>query len=202
MKNTALFVLALAGAAAFVGCDSKSKLAGKLQGEWVSTPEMLVNTGAARAMLVRVMEFNRTADETRGTVTMTALVTVENAIHASDSIVIPLTITASGTAVITGSYRVKDDDEANLNLDATSLSISVDPDAVKLSYDIIDGNSGTSLEALRPGALRLARQQISRAAQEVFFNLDEIDDIRVDGDMMSCEIGHKDLNFRRQVAGI
>ncbi len=110
----------------------------------------------------------------------------------------PLTITASGTAVITGVYNVKDDDEVNLNLDATSLSISVDPEAVKLSYDIIDGNSGSSLEALRPGALRLAQQQINRAAQEVFFNLDEIDDIRIDGDMMSCEIGHKDLNFRRQ----
>ena len=201
MKNTALFALALMGAAALAGCDSKSKLAKELQGEWSSTPELLVNTGAARASLVRVMDFNRTADQTQGTVTMTALITVENAIPANDSIVTPLTITASGTAVITGVYNVKDDDEVNLNLDATSLSISVDPEAVKLSYDIIDGKSGSSLEALRPGALRLAQQQINRAAQEVFFNLDEIDDIRIDGDMMSCEIGHKDLNFRRQGAG-
>lgn len=196
MKHTAILALALMGAAAITGCDSKSKLAQEIQGEWSSTPELLVNTGAARASLVRVMEFNRTGDSTEGTVTMTALITVDNAIPANDSIVTPLTITASGTATITGVYTVRDDDEINVNLDATSLTIAVDPEAVKLSYDIIDGNSGSSLEALRPGAMRLAQQQINRAAQEVFINLDEIDDIRIDNNLMSCEIGHKDLNFK------
>lgn len=197
MKHTAILVLAVAGAAALAGCDSKAKLAKEIQGEWTSTPELLVNTGAARASLVRVMEFNRSADATEGTVTMTALITVDNALPANDSIVTPLTIAASGTATITGIYSVKDDDEVKVNLDATSLSIAVDPDAVKLSYDIIEGNSGSSLEQLRPGALRLARQQIDRAAQDVFIGLNEIDDIRIDNNLMSCEIGHKDLTFRR-----
>ncbi len=199
MKNSAFIALAIMGAATLTGCDSKSKLAKQIQGEWTSTPELVVNTGAARASLVRVVDFNSSNDATQGTVTMTALITVDNAIPANDSIVTPLTITASGTATITGVYTVKDDDEIAVNLDASSLSIAVDPDAVKLSYDVIDGAGGSSLEALRPGALRLAQQQINRAAQDVFFNLDEIDDIRIDNNMMSCEIGHKDLNFSRAV---
>ncbi len=201
MKNYAILAIALMGAAALSGCDSKSKLAKEIQGEWTSAPELLVNTGATRASLVRVAEFDRAADAAEGTVKMTALITVENTIPANDSIVTPLTITASGTAAISGFYTVKDDDELKLNLDASTLSIAVDPEAVKLDYDIIDGRSGSSLEQLRPGALRLARQQINRAAQDVFFNLDEIDDIRIDNNLMSCEIGHKDLTFRRAVPG-
>lgn len=200
MKNTAVLALALIGAAVFAGCDSKSKLAKEIRGEWSSTPEMLVNTGAARATLTRVAEFSGAPGAPEGDVTLTALITVDNAIPANDSIVTPLTISASGTATITGVYTVKDDDEIRLNLDATSLSIVMDPDAVRLDYDIIDGGSGSSLEKLRPGALRLARQQIDRAAQEVFMNLDEIDDIRIDNNLMSCDVRHKSLTFRRQGA--
>ena len=201
MKNTAILAIALAGAAALSGCDSRSGLAREIQGEWSSVPELLVNTGAARASLTRVMEFTGTPGRLEGDVTLTALITVENTIPASDSIVAPLTITASGTATITGVYNVRDDDEVGFNLDATSLSIAVDPDAVRLDYDILDGKGASTVDQLRPGALRLATQQISRAAQEVFSRLDGIDDIRIDNDLMSCDIGHKDVSFRRVVAG-
>ncbi|MDE6127114.1 MAG: hypothetical protein K2G30_09175, partial [Muribaculaceae bacterium] len=66
---------------------------------------------------------------------------------------------------------------------------------------ILDGKGASTVDQLRPGALRLATQQISRAAQEVFSRLDGIDDIRIDNDLMSCDIGHKDVSFRRVVAG-
>ena len=46
----------------------------------------------------------------------------------------------------------------------------------------------------------LARQQITRAAQTILTNVGEIDDIHVDGNIMKCEIGHKDLVFSRASA--
>ncbi|HAP29785.1 MAG TPA: hypothetical protein DCR26_06660 [Porphyromonadaceae bacterium] len=117
---------------------------------------------------------------------------------ASDSISVPLTITASGAATITGVFQAKDDDELLINLDYSSLQVSVGPQTVQLNYNLLTQESSSRLEALRPGALRLATQQIQQSATNVFSDLTEIEDIKIDNDLMSCEIGHKDLTFRRQ----
>lgn len=129
---------------------------------------------------------------------MAALFTVDNVMAASDSISVPLTITASGAATITGVFQAKDDDELLINLDYSSLQVSVGPQTVQLNYNLLTQESSSRLEALRPGALRLATQQIQQSATNVFSDLTEIEDIKIDNDLMSCEIGHKDLTFRRQ----
>ncbi len=129
---------------------------------------------------------------------MAALITVDNVMAASDSISVPLTITASGAATITGVFQAKDDDELLINLDYSSLQVSVGPQTVQLNYNLLTQESSSRLEALRPGALRLATQQIQQSATNVFSDLTEIEDIKIDNDLMSCEIGHKDLTFRRQ----
>ncbi len=129
---------------------------------------------------------------------MAALITVDNVMAASDSISVPLTITASGAATITGVFQAKDDDELLINLDYSSLQVSVGPQTVQLNYNLHTQESSSRLEALRPGALRLATQQIQQSATNVFSDLTEIEDIKIDNNLMSCEIGHKDLTFRRQ----
>ncbi len=129
---------------------------------------------------------------------MAALITVDNVMAASDSISVPLTITASGAATITGVFQAKDDDELLINLDYSSLQVSVGPQTVQLNYNLLTQESSSRLEALRPGALRLATQQIQQSATNVFSDLTEIEDIKIDNNLMSCEIGHKDLTFRRQ----
>ena len=48
----------------------------------------------------------------------------------------------------------------------------------------------------------LASQQIDHAARNVFFNLTEIEDIKINNNMLKCEMAHKDLTFRRQPAGV
>lgn len=194
--------MAAAGLLVLSSCDSRQKLSEELQGLWGGTPEQLTSTGAARATMVRMMEFTSTGDAGEGNVTLTAYISVENTMPANDSIVTPLTITASGTATITGVYQAKDDDDLLLNLDASSLSVSVDPEAVELNYDILTGESGSQLASLRPAAAILASQQIDHAARNVFFNLTEIEDIKVNNNMLECEMGHHDLTFHRQSAPV
>lgn len=202
MKKSILPVLAMGAALMLASCDSRQKLSEELQGVWAGTPEQLTNSGAARATMVRMMEFSSTGDAGEGNVTLTAYITVENTMPANDSIVTPLTISASGTATITGLYQAKDDDDLLLNLDASSLAVNVDPDGVELSYNILSGESGSHLATLKPAAAMLASQQIDHAARNVFFNLSEIEDIKVNNNMLKCEMGHKDLTFRRQSAGM
>ncbi len=191
---------AMLGATLMVGvtsCDSKAKLAESLQGRWMGNPEMLLDTGAASASMVRILEFNQGSARTEGSVTMTSLITVENTMPFNDSISTPLQITASGTATITGVYQVKDDDEILISLDATSLSVNVDPDAVQLNYNILSESSSPVAEKLKPGAAILATQQINRAAQNVYSNLTEIDDIHIRNGIMHCEISHRDLTLSK-----
>ena len=183
--------------AMLTGCDSRAKLAESVQGEWTGNPEMLLDTGAATASLVRMLEFTAGTTDTEGTVTMTALITVENTMQLNDSLVSPLQITSSGNATITGVYQAKDDDDLTISLDVTSMSVNVDPDGVQLNYNVVDGQSSPSVEKLRPGAVVLATQQINRAAQNVFSNITEIEDIHVKGSIMTCEINVKNLIFTK-----
>lgn len=178
-------------------CDSKAKLAEAVQGRWNGNPETVLDTGAASASMSRILEFTKGAADTEGSVTMTAMITVENTMQFNDSIVAPLQITASGTATITGVYQAKDDDELTISLDATSMTVNVDPDAVQLNYNIQTENSAPMVEKLKPGAAILATQQINRAAQNAFSNISEIDDIKINGNIMRCEINHTDLTFTK-----
>ena len=178
-------------------CDTKAKLAESVQGKWTGNPEKMLDTGAASASMVRTLEFTKGAADTEGSVTMTAMITVENTMQSNDSIVTPLQITASGVATITGVYQAKDDDELTISLDATSMNVNVDPDAVKLNYNIATATSAPLVEKLKPGAAILATQQINRAAQNAFSNITEIDDIKIEGSIMRCEINHTYLTFTK-----
>lgn len=201
--NKFLFKSVITGSAllsifAISSCDSKQKLSEDLSGIWTGQEETLTNTGAARASMVRLLQFTPTGTEGEGDFTMTAYITVDNTMPATDEVVTPLTITASGTATITGVYQVKDDDELILNLDASSLAINVDPDAVELKYNVLTEQSGSEVETLKPAAAVLVNQQIEHAARSAFSNLTEIDDIKISNQLMKCELGHADLTFRRQ----
>ncbi len=201
MKKSSLLVCAAAVCGlALTSCNSRAKLAQSIQGEWTSNPEKILDTGAAQATVVRILEFTRGATDTEGAVTMSALVTVENTMPFNDSIQTPLTISASGTATITGVYQAKDDDELMISLDATSLSTQVDPEGVVLNYNVVTEESGSAATKLKPAAVVLATQQINRAAQNLFTNIHEIEDIKVRGNLMQCEINHKDLVFSRESA--
>ena len=185
------------GAVIVTSCDSKSKLAADIQGAWTGNPEKVLDTGAAAATMVRVLEFSPGETSTEGTVTMTAMITVDNTMQFNDSLVTPLTITASGNASITGVYQIKDHDDILISLDHTSMQVNVDPDAVTLNYNVMTGDSAPMVEKLKPGATILATQQINQAANGIFANITEIEDVKVKNSIMTCEIGKRNLAFSR-----
>lgn len=199
-KISFLLSVSIASVLAFTSCNSRAKLAESIQGQWTGNPERVLDTGAASASAVRVLEFTAGSTPTEGSVTMSALITVENTMPFNDSIQTPLTISAAGIATITGVYQAKDHDELLISLDATSLTTEVDPDGVQLNYNIVSGESGSSADKLKPAAVVLSRQQITRAAQSILSNISVIDDIHVNGNIMKCEIGHKDIVFSRASA--
>lgn len=199
MKKIISSTIILLGAALLLGgCNEKQRLSEKMRGVWAGAPEPLTNTGAARASLVRVLNFTPTGENGEGTVVITGYINVDNTMPSTDSIITPLTISASGVVTVTGFYQVKDDDEAVLDLDTSSMTIDVDPDGVKLNYDVLDGTSESQVTKLKGAAAMLATQQVTHAARQVFSNMHLMEDIEVDKNLMSFESGHSDLTFRRQ----
>lgn len=200
--HTHIFASSLALSAVFVlsSCHSREKLSDQLQGRWMSAPSALANTGATEATLTRVMEYHEgdVGSEIDGNVTLTAMITVENTMPFNDALVTPLTITATGTASITGIYQVMDHDNVSLSLDATSMTIWVDPKGVQLDYDLVTAGSAAMVESLKTNALRLAKQQILRASHNLFYRLKAVDDIKIHGDDLTCEIAKNRLTFHRQ----
>lgn len=190
-----LLLSALVGLLA-VSCDTKTRLVEQIEGSWSSTPEQLQSTPGTQSTVVRVFDFERTPGKTEGTVTMKALITVDNAVGASETLTAPVSVTASGVATISGTYMAKDDDDLLVTLDYSTLNVSVDPQGVALDYNVLTQDSAPDLETLRPGAVRLVTQQITRAAQTIFSNVTEIEDIKINNHLMSCEIGHRDLTLR------
>lgn len=199
MKKTFSLLCAFSLMLTITSCDSKAKLVERLQGEWTSNPERMLDSGAATASMVRMAEFTRGNSDSEGNVTLTALITVENTMQSNDSIVTPLQITASGTATVTGTYQAKDDDEILISLDATSMNVTVDPQAVQLNYNILSQESAPTIEKLKPGAIVLATQQINRVAQAAFSNVTKIDDIEFRGNLMTCEINNTDFAFTKAI---
>lgn len=195
MKKAVL--LSLVAAVAMVSCDSKGRLAENVEGSWTSTPEQLQNTPGTQSTLVRVLDFKRTQGTSEGTVTVKALITVDNVVGGDAQPAAPMSVTASGVATINGHYQAKDDDDLLVSLDYTTMNVSVDPQGVMLSVNPLSQTETPDVEKLKPAAVQLATQQVTRAAQSAFSNMSEIEDIKINKSMMSCEIGHKDLTFRK-----
>lgn len=198
-------------------CGSADKLSDEIAGTWAAAPERLDIVGADAATLTRVMEFVGQDDTPDGTVTLTALITVDNTVASSSSSdddaaptatpesvtaagddTAPLSFTATGSVTITGAFQAQNGHEIDLRLDRSSLTVQLDPSAIEMRLNLDGGTAKGVVEKLRPGAAILARQQITRAANRQFFGLDEIDEIRISGDLLTCEVKGADLTFRRQ----
>ena len=195
-KKKALFLPLLAGLFV-VSCDSKARLAEDIEGAWTSTPEQLQSSPGSQSTLVRVLDFRRESGGAEGTVTVKALVTVDNVVGGDNVAEAPMSVTASGVATITGQYQAEDDDDLLITLDYTTMSVSVDPQGVMLSVNPLTNGESPDVETLKPAAVNLATQQVTRAAQTAFSNVAKIEDIKISKNLMSCEIGHKDLTFRK-----
>jgi hypothetical protein len=200
MKRLTIFAAVGCLLATFLlsSCDSKQKVSENLRGVWATDPEALHDTGAARTTVTRLIEFTPSESNGEGNITLVAYITVENTVPFNDSIVTPLTITASGTASMSGTYAMKDHDDMDISLNPSTLSVNVDPDAVQLNYDVLSESSSSDVVNLTGASSILASQQIGHIARNIFFHLTEIEDIKVNYNLMKCELDDTDFVFHRQ----
>lgn len=197
LKTTAIAALLLG----FTSCNERAKLADTLTGDWTANPERITTSDAkatttvSRALTFMTDESSDTGGYVEGGVTFSIMTGTR--LLAAD--VQPISVTARGTATISGRWEAVDDDEVMVTWDYTTLAVNVDPTAVDLDYDIVTGADSTAYETLRPQAVKIITGTMTQALQTEVFNYGKIDDIDFhdNNSSMSVEIGKTDLTFRK-----
>ena len=198
MKKLLQLIPAVALLVMACSCDSKSKLANDINGTWASSPDRLADNNGSSASIIRIIEFDKVPDQSGGSLIMSGLISVNSAVPQGQGIDMPISYTASGVATITGQWSVIDDDEIALVLDGSTLKVDVDPQGIVLDYNVLSGTSAPDTTAIKPALAEMVRKVITNGVETRFFNAKKIDDIKINNNMMSCEIDDQDITKRRQ----
>lgn len=193
-------LLTVLGSITIVSSCSKTD---RLVGSWTGTPERIVNLpDAADAFSTISIDFGqRQSPKSQGPVTLSAVIQINQAlagIPAGDQS--PYQANVSATAQISGYYMPEErsDDDYILSLDPTTLKVNIDPAGVAFTQNTITGTEQPVLDSLTNATVDHWRVLVSSAIREQFFNYTSIEDIKIHhSDIMSCEVNHRDLTFRR-----
>ncbi len=190
-------VVALAAIAGVSGCGDNLDV---LPGLWDGTPVMLGSQSQMNSTATVSMEFNAAPGNTvTGDVTLRAFINMEEAtVPQFDGMVESYALNVAATAMINGKYNIIDDDEVVLTLDPTTLTVHVDPDAVKYRSNVFTNEQRPIVDSLMPAAAEHLAAVIRPQISQEFYKYNRLDDVKIkDGAIMSCEIGDRDFTFRK-----
>ncbi|MDE5608569.1 MAG: hypothetical protein K2I64_06520 [Muribaculaceae bacterium] len=201
MRHIISALCVAAGAIAFTSCNEKAKLADSLTGTWSSAPERIATADTrATTTVERTLTFlNDESSNTGGDVDATVKFSILTGTQLQAADVQPISITAEGTASVSGRWEATDDDEIVVNWNFSTLKVNVDPDAVSLDYDVVTQNDSETLMTLKPAVIKALTATISSAMPTEVFNFGKVDDIKFinNSTSLKCEIGDKDYVFNR-----
>ena len=200
-KYYEVFTTFLAAAAILSSCNEKSRLADNITGSWSSQSERIETPGLPTTTTVtRMMTFTPGLNtSTGGEVQATALFSVESGTKVQAAGTQPIAVTVNGTATITGQWEAVDDDEIAISFDSRTLKVNIDPTDVVLDYDIATETAHSVTDSIAPDIAATVSRSMTAVMPQHVFNFTKIDDIKVTGNLMSCEIGKKDYTFHRDI---
>lgn len=191
----------IASVALFSSCNEKASLAKSINGAWSGQAERVdVPDSKTTTTVTRMMTFNTDAgSSTGGTIDATAMFSLESGTQLLPAGTQPIAVTVNGTATISGHWEATDDDEIIVSFDSKTLKVEIDPDEIVLEYDIATQESYSVSDSIQAGVVASVSRSMATLLQHRVFNFNKIDDIKVKGSLMSCEIGKTDYTFHRDM---
>ncbi|MDE6270190.1 MAG: hypothetical protein K2M12_04965, partial [Muribaculaceae bacterium] len=99
------------------------------------------------------------------------------------------------------SYEDGEDDDILLFLDNNTLTVKIDPNGVTFSQNLLTGAQQPMVDSLSTATADRWRAAIRAAASRQFFEYTKLDDVKISSnDIMSCEMGNRDMTFHRAYA--
>ena len=170
----------------------------KMLGEWLGAPTRINIGGTADTQVTSRLTFAAGQDASEGSVTIASDIAILDVIPSNDSLVSPYEVTVSGTAEIKGTYRVVDDDEVLIDLDNNSLMVNIPSSAI--SFDESQFTERLIPEQIEGHKAQIARRYESRVRHTLGVELmrySRLDDVKLDKDLLTCEIDNRDIMLRR-----
>lgn len=174
-----------------------------INGAWTSTPTRIDNeiAIASDATSVLTVDFDAPKGARSGGVTLSAVINANQPVEAgaTDGFDEPYEVSVTATATIAGQWSCEGDDcdDIVIFLDRSTLAVSVDPDGVVYSQNLLSGMEQPRVDSLTAVTAERWRSAVRTAATSQFIALDKLDDVKVTGDILSCEVGKRDLTFHR-----
>ena len=182
MKKTLLALAVAAAALGLSSCDSRPDVAGS----WAGEADLPIE-GAATSYSRVIYDLN--AD---GGAVATYAIDFTKALPQSTQIVSPYQTSVSATATISGTWQwlADEHDELALAFDASTLTVSVDPQALEMRANVITDEQAPDLDSLRPQIASLYQADVENAIRAHASAL-LLDDVKADGKQLTFEIGDK-----------
>jgi len=187
--------------ALITSCNEKARLADAVNGSWSGQAERVETPNSHLTTTVtRTLTFSSDPDSsTGGTFDATALFSVESGTQLQAATIQPIAVTINGTATISGHWEAIDDDELAISFDNKTLKLDIDPDDVILEYDIATQTSQPINGITKPDIAATVKRSMTTVMNHSVFNFGKIDDIKIKGSLLSCEIDNKDYTFHRDM---
>lgn len=203
MKPKSAIVCAAALALGLTACDKTPDVQGGWQGS--VTPLELNDNGGVSAgqnvssQVVTNLSFVRDAEGKTGMVEFQSNIDIINATPFNQQAVSPYEINIAATAVATGQYRFVDDDEMTVVIDPASVKVTVDPDAVTYGANVLTGQEmPAQVDSLKAQSVRNIQAMLTQKMRLYYGQFAKIDDIKVHGSVLQCEVADHDLTFQRK----
>lgn len=195
------FTSTLAAAAlllAATACNSESKLAQNVEGQWAANPEQILQTDASMASIIETFTFAPSDSiENGGNATLAALVSVTGSISGVQGISQPLNMTASGYASVQGSWSASSGSQLSINFKPENVVVTIDPNAVVLASP---ENSSPIPVDVKGNLASSIKTQIEKALRERYAPNMTFTDVKFsdDAQTMTYKLTGKECSLRRQ----
>ena len=201
-KNLTIAAAGLFAMVALGSCSKKDTFVGSWQGlQPIDISSSLPAAASGNALLS--VTFNADSAKTgTGTVEFTSLVSANQSVDETPGIVSPYEVSVAATAAINGtwSYAPGEDDELILNLDYSTLNVTVDPNGVTFRQNQLTEAQMPLTDSLTTATAELWKSQISDAMHKEFMKFSRIEDVKVKTDKsgteyLKFETDHPDQEF-------
>ena len=185
-----LALIAAVGAlATLAGCQTASTLSKKADGDWSGTPVRFDKKTNVDGTFTPVFRFVRQGNSNGGDFSIAADLSVTMPVNAPiDSLgTSAVSATAAGMATVRGTWYASDDDEIELTYDMSTLVINMDPEVTFELANIWTSTDTPTERTVSEAVKRAFVKQMTDAMSLTLQKLDDLDDVNIKENLMSCE---------------
>jgi hypothetical protein len=116
----------------------------------------------------------------------------------TETVQVPFQATATVNVSAKGVWTSDEDDEINVVIEPSSVTATVDPTSIVLSYSVLTDQPAASLDSIKNQMAPNISQNFSNAVAQKVSKIKEFDDVKIVGNTMTLEMGNNNFTFTKQ----